>query len=1057
MTRVHLKTGGCHLTVHEAAIVAAQIGERIAFIRFFPAATGHASRLLGLVSVCVLTSTGLNAQTAKVDFDRDIRPIMADTCFRCHGFDENARKAKLRLDVREEALKPAKSGRIPIVPGKPEQSEVIRRLFTDDADDRMPPESIHKPLTVAQRETFRRWIAEGAEYREHWAYIPPQPVQPPKVKQTRWPRSNVDRFILAKLEQKKLKPSREADKATLIRRLSLDLTGLPPTPAEVDEFLADRSPHAYENLVDRLLASPRYGERMAQDWLDAARFADSNGYQVDRDREMGAWREWVIKTFNHNMPFDQFTIEQFAGDLLPNPTLDQRIATGFHRNHMINEEGGIIPEEFLTEYCADRVETTATIWLGQTMGCARCHDHKYDPLTQKDYYSMFAFFHNVTEKGIGDYGQPIRRNTPPYLKLPTPELESKLAGLNRELAAANESLANLTATFRATDMAEWENRARNATPVWSDAEPLTATAGTNTLTISQPGGWVRAPMLKPDSRKATITAQVRSDQVTALQLDLTAPPASGTSDSEKLSIRTVRLARAESPELEKTFLPLRPATQPGTAPVAELAKVLDNKEGTTWSVTLAEGQTTTGVFELPDVAHGSNGVVLKFELEFSGEKRIPGWQLRLRSTDLAADLLVPPDVLTVLGKPDSERTVEEKKLVDDFRLAHHPGHSALTLRVAELKKQIDEVDLSIPITLVMEEMAEPRPTFVLTRGAYDKKGEPVTASTPSHLPPFLPGQPTNRLGLARWLVSPGNPLMARVTVNRLWQSVYGAGLVRTSEDFGTRGDLPSHPELLDWLAIEFVRTGWDVKRIMKLLVTSATYRQDSRVTPKLHALDPDNRLLARGPRYRLSAETIRDQALLVSGLLVEKLGGPSVKPYHPPGLYEQVVSGSSASTYVQDKGESLYRRSLYTYWKRSVPNPAMLIFDVPFRETCTVRRSRTTTPLQALNLLNDPTYVEASRFLAQRMMRESDGKPESRIRFGFRLVTGREPRVPALGVLVKGWHRMAASFHNDRSGAESLLTVGETKADPAFDPVELAAYTTVASTLLNLDETITKE
>lgn len=1037
MLRFRIKTADCQTNAPDSEALAAHLP-------------------FWLAVVCFVTFP-LGAKAAKVDFNRDIQPVMADTCFRCHGFDQQARKARLRLDVRAEAMRPAKSGAIPIVPGKPQDSEVIRRLFTEDADDRMPPESIHKPLTTEQKNLFQRWIAEGAEYRDHWAFIPPQPVEPPKVKPSRWPKTPVDQFILAELNRKKLKPAPEADKQTLIRRLSLDLTGIPPTPAEVDAFLADRSKHAYEQLVDRLLASLRYGERMAQDWLDAARFADSNGYQVDRDREMGAWREWVIQAFNRNQPFDQFTIEQLAGDLLPNPTLDQKIATGFHRNHMINEEGGIIPEEFLAEYCADRVETTATVWLGLTMNCARCHDHKYDPLTQKDYYSLLAFFHNVPEKGVGDYGQPIRRNTPPLLKLPVPEAEAKLAGLNQELATATEQLTNLTAAFRATHVAEWENRARSAVAVWAELQPSRATAGTNTLVISESTGWIVAPDLKPDARKVTISARVEISRITAIQLTFAPPPGTGTNDTEKLSIRTVRLRPAGSAELEKTALSLRPALLAGTAPVAELAQVLDDKESSTWSVTLAPEQTTTGVFEVLDFAAATKGARLELEVEFAGERRIPAWQLRLRVTDLSSEWLVPPDILAVIAKPGAERTLEDKQLVDDFRLAHHPGHAALTQRVADLKKQIDETDLSIPTTLVMAEMAEPRPTFVLVRGAYDKKAAPVTAATPAHLPAFAAGLPTNRLGLARWLIDPGNPLTARVTVNRLWQSVFGTGLVRTSEDFGTRGELPSHHELLDWLANEFVRTGWDVKRMMKLLVLSATYRQDSRVTPELRELDSENRLLARGPRYRLSAEMIRDQALAVSGLLVEKLGGPSVKPYHPPGLYEQVVAGSSASTYVQDKGENLYRRSLYTYWKRSVPNPAMLVFDAPFRETCTVRRSRTTTPLQALNLLNDPTYVEASRLLAQRMIREGGSAPEARIRHGFRLVTGREPRRAELKVLVTGWQRMETGFRDDRPSAESLLSVGETKADPALDPVELAAYTTVASTLLNLDETITKE
>lgn len=1000
---------------------------------------------------------GFAAYAGRVDFYRDIQPVMADACFRCHGFDEKARKARLRLDVREEALKPAKSGAIPIVPGQPEASELIARLFAENEDDRMPPAEIHKTLTPAQKELFRRWIAEGAEYRDHWAFLPPVETEPPPVIQLRWVQTPVDRFILAELEQRKLRPSREADRSTLIRRLALDLTGLPPTPAEVEAFLADPSPRAYENLVDRLLASPRYGERMAQDWLDASRFADSNGYQVDRDREMWAWREWVIQAFNRNLPFDQFTVEQLAGDLLPNPTLDQRIATGFNRNHMINEEGGIIPEEFLAEYCADRVETTATVWLGLTMNCARCHDHKYDPLTQKDYFSLFAFFHNVTEKGVGDYGQPIRRNTPPFVKLPAPEAEAKLAELNRELDATNRQITNLTATLLAAGAVEWEERVRAAVPNWFETESLNAMAGTNALEITPPGGWAQVPALKADTRSVTLTARIPRSQVTAVRIELAGMTEGDANRPARVGISKLRLRRAETAEAEKETLAVRATTLPGTTATTNLAQALDDKSSTWWTVKFADEQPGAAVLELPGTPGGSNQVVVKLELELAPEEVFPGWQLRLLATEVAAELLAPPEVLAVLSKPAAARAAEEQKLTENFRLSRQPEHFALTQRVADLKKQIEETDQSIPITLVMEEMAEPRPTFVLARGAYDKPGERVSADTPSHLPPFPAGQPPNRLGLARWLLDPANPLTARVTVNRLWQAVFGNGLVRTAEDFGSRGEPPSHPELLDWLAREFVRTGWDVKQMMKLLVMSATYRQEARVTPELLALDPENRWLARGPRYRLSAETIRDQALAVSGLLVEKIGGPSVRPYHPPGLYEQVVAGTGPSTYVQGHGQDLYRRSIYTYWKRSVPNPAMLIFDSPFRESCTVRRSRTSTPLQALNLMNDPTYVEAARLLAQRMMREGGGAPETRIRHGFQLVACRSPRPAELNVLVTGWRRMEASFRSDRAGAASLLAVGETKADPALDPVELAAYATVASTLLNLDATITKE
>lgn len=720
----------------------------------------------------------------------------------------------------------------------------------------MPPPETKRTLSAKQIDLLRRWIDSGAEYAERWAWKPPtRPTPPQIVERVGWPKNPIDQFILRRLQIEGMAPSPEADRRTLIRRVTLDLTGLPPTPGEVDAFLADASPNAYETVVDRLLKSPHYGERMAVDWLDAARYADSNGYQVDRDREMHAWRDWVIKAFNDNKPFDEFTIEQLAGDLLPNPTLDQQIATGFHRNHMMNEEGGVIPEEFLAEYCADRVETTATVWLGQTFICSRCHDHKFDPFTQRDYYSMFAFFHNVTEQGKGNYGASIRRNNPPMIQLPSPELEAKRDELRKKLAA--------------------------------------------------------------------LEAQLKA-------------------------------AKKKTPEHEK-----------------------------------------------------------------------------------------------------------------------------LTQQVAAMKKQADQADLAIPTALVMKEMAKPRPTFILIRGAYDKPGEQVTAATPASLPPMRDHLPRNRLGLARWLMDPANPLPSRVTVNRLWQSVFGHGIVRTPEDFGVQGEFPSHPELLDWLAVEFIDSAWDVKAMMRLMVTSATYRQSSRMNatlpantdavlggpnlrnarqgPTLSRRDPENLLLARGPRYRLQAEFIRDQALDASGLLVRDIGGPSVRPYHPPGLYEQVVAGKGANTYKQDNGAGLYRRTLYSYWKRSVPNPAMLAFDAPFRETCIVRRSRTNTPMQALNLMNDPTYVEAAEFLARRMILEGGATVDSRIARGFQLMIARPPSKAELALLRAGLQRALADFKADPAAATALLKAGDTPMNDAPEAIELAAYALAASVILNLDETVTRE
>jgi hypothetical protein len=775
---------------------------------------------------------GQDPQTA-LNFSKEIRPILSNNCFPCHGPDEGQRKAKLRVDTQAGSRKDL-GGHQAIAPGAPEESELIRRIFSDDPDEIMPPKDSNRSLSQSQKQQLQQWIQNGAIYDEHWAWIPPKrPRTPSTENRPSWAKNGIDHFILNRLNYESLEPSHEADRPTLIRRLSLDLTGLPPSPEEADAFQNDPASDAYEKLVERLLKSPHYGERMAVDWLDAARYADTNGYQVDRNREMHAWRDWVIAAFNDNKPFDEFTIEQLAGDLLPNPSLEQRIATGFHRNHMMNEEGGIIPEEFLAEYCADRVETTATVWLGQTFNCTRCHDHKFDPFTQKDYYSIYAFFHNIDELGRGDYGKNIRRNNPPMIQLPAPKLEA-----------------------------------------------------------------------------------ARANHQTALE-------------------------------------------------------------------------------------------ALQRKLDASAK--------------------------------DSSI------------------HEELSKEVAKLKKKVDEADLAIPTALVMRELPKPRPTYILIRGAYDKHGEEVSSATPSSLLPMADTLPRNRLGLAQWLVDPANPLTARVTVNRLWQSIFGTGIVSTPGDFGTQGSLPSHPELLDWLAVEFVESGWDIKAMMRLLVTSATYRQSSQLNPTLTERDPQNRLLARGSRYRLQAEFLRDQALAASGLLVRKIGGPSVRPYHPPGLYEQVVAGKGASTYVQDKGTGLYRRTMYSYWKRSVPNPSMLTFDAPFRETCTVRRSRTNTPMQALNLMNDPTYVEAAKFLAHRMLVEGGPTVESRLTYGFRLVTARPPTIQELSHLQAATQRSIAEFEANPEEASALLKEGEAPFDESPIPIELAAYSIVASIILNLDETVTRE
>ena len=839
---------------------------------------------LGFALIAVSTA----GAAEQLDYNRDIKPILSENCFGCHGPDEHDRMGGLRLDVPHDTVSSTDSGLAAIVPGKPEQSEVIARITASDPDLLMPPPDSNKTLSEKQKALFAQWISEGAAHAPHWAYQPPRRPIVPSVKDATWPQNDVDRFVLARLEAEGLTPTVEADRSTLIRRLTIDLTGLPPSRAETEAFLEDQSPGAYEKVVDRLLASAHYGERMAVDWLDAARYADTNGYQVDRDRENWPWRDWVIKAFNANMPFDQFTVEQLAGDLLPEPTLDQRIATGFHRNHMLNEEGGIIAEEFLAEYTGDRVETTATVWLGQTFNCTRCHNHKFDPLTQYDFYAMKAFFHNVNETGVGNYGADIKHNAPPYVQVASPEQEARLAELRKDLDAATKNVADLKAAKLAAD---------------KEAE----------------------------------------------------------------------------------------------AKAAEESKIANEK-----AAVAAEGTTPANV------------------------------------------------VATAPSVPENKEPTEP--VVDPIKLAEE-----------ELQKRRQvylDYEREIPTALVMEERATPRKTFILLRGDYTAQGEEVTAGTPAALPPMANDLPRNRLGLAKWLMAPENPLTARVTVNRFWQSIFGSGLVVTVDDFGSQGSQPSHPELLDWLAVEFRESGWNVKQLMKSLVMSATYRQSSVILPALYERDPQNRLLARGTRYRLQAEFIRDQALAAAGLLQTLVGGPSVKPYHPPGLYEQVVNqrDNPRATYQQGQGSDLYRRSLYTYWKRSVPHPAMLAFDAPFRETCTVKRSRTNTPMQALTLMNDPTFVEAAEFLAARMIREGGADETSRISHGFWLVLARTPSPKELTELATALEKFRSDFVAKPEDATALLALGDSPADASLasqaDTAELAAYTLVASLLLCRDETL---
>ena len=859
------------------------------------------------------------ARTAEppLDFGRQIRPILANNCLACHGPDAAERKAGLRLDQRDAALAAAESGEKAIVPGQPDASELVRRINATDADLRMPPAETKKELSADEKALLTRWIAEGAKYDLHWSFV--APVRPPlaEVKDAAWARGPIDRFILARLEREGLRPSPEAPCHTLIRRLTLDLTGFPPTLAEVDTFQADTRPDAYERLADRLMASPLYGERMAVDWLDAARFADTHGYHIDSGRDMTRWREYVIESFNRNTPYDQFTVEQLAGDLLPatgDPERDlrQKLASGFNRNHMINFEGGAIPEEYLNAYIVDRVNTTGTVFLGLTVACTQCHDHKYDPLTQREFYQLYAFFNNVPEAGLDGR----KGNAVPLIRLPTGEQRQELEKVTAEIAKL---------------------------------EPR----------ISNPG-----------------------------------------------------------PEID--------------AAQAQWEKTASSTEGQGGSL--------------------------------------------------------PEPVAKALAVPAEDRTPEQQaEIRKHYREQVSPPLKALKAELAALTMRRETLEAQIPTSMVMEEAPEPRDTFLLVRGAYDKKGDKVEAGVPSFLPPLAEGDPANRLGLARWLVDPKHPLTSRVTVNRYWQLLFGTGLVKTAEDFGTQGELPSHPELLNWLAVEFKEqgtadkgqetgdasggrgsrravggeNGWDVKRLLRRIVSSATYRQSSAVTESLVAKDPENRLLARGPRFRLQAEFIRDQALFVSGLYDRRIGGKSVSPYQPAGLWEELMSRAdganwTAQTYVQDHGADLYRRTMYTFWKRTCPPATLATLDAPDRETCTVRRSRTNTPLQALVLMNDPTYIEAARKFAERILHEGGDTASDRLSFAFQNVTSRPPTAAELAVLTRVLERQLKAFQADPEAVKKLLATGESPADESLNAAELAAWTMVGSAILNTDEALTK-
>lgn len=989
--------------------------------------------------IAVTSSPTRGAET--VDFATEVLPILSDKCFQCHGPDQNHREAELRLDTLEGALTDL-GGYAALVPGKPEDSEMIFRI--EDEEDPMPPRKSNLNLSSEEKAILRKWVASGGGYAEHWSFVAPQRPEVPQIEGHDHP---IDAFLAARLEKEGLSFAGEASPERLIRRVSLDLTGLPPNPEEVSRFVDDyarRGDPAYLALVDRLLASPRYGENMALPWLDAARFADTDGYQFDGPRYQWRWRDWVIEAYNQHMPFDQFTIEQLAGDLLPDASLDQVIATGFNRNHRYNSEAGLVVEEFLLENAVDRVDTTSTLWMGLTVGCARCHDHKYDPISQKDYYRLIAFFNSVPEGG-----RAIKQgNSEPVILAPTREQEKEWKRMKGELSALEESLApgenpqqggllidrHLAAHYSLSALPA-KNTKKTGAPQFQDKALVLD--GKSSIEI---GKQDKALSFRANSR-FSFSFWIRPK---GKQNSVILSRQKGGTTRPGIEVALVE-GQLRFDLISRWVAGVGRVTTKEALPLGEWTHVVISNDGSQ----SANGQLIylNGVLADTEVSHNTNsnvgGVSEKEPLRigkgirpgslgFSGAIR----DLRFYKTELW------PAEATILAATYGG---EERK--EFSRIKMTPKYA----EYRRAREELEKFESTLPTLMVMQEAPQPKETFLRNRGVYHDHGEKVERGVPSKLPPLPDDAPRNRLGFAKWLVSGDHPLTARVAVNRYWQKYFGTGLVKTVEDFGLQGELPSHPNLLDWLATEFVQSGWDVAGMQKLIVTSHAYRQDSRMTSEGREVDPDNRLLARGPRTRLTGHAIRDQALYHSGLLVERVGGPSVSPYQPANLWREMSMGMS---YKESKGDNLYRRSLYTIWKRTVAPPTLAVFDSADREACWVNRKETNTPLQALTLLNETGYVEAARHLAERILREGGDAP---LEFAFRLVLSRDPTPDELSVLTKAIDSYRADFKARPEAAKEMLTAGASPPSSGFPASELAAWTTLANVLLNLDETITRK
>ncbi len=1016
-----------------------------------------------------------------VDFNRDVRPILSDTCFKCHGPGKS--EGDLRLDDREDALDAGV-----LSPGNVAKSEFVARLKTDDPEDLMPPPDANKTLTPEQIQILETWIAEGAVYNEHWSLVPAKRDGNIKA---------LDHFIDQRLAEEDLTPTPEADQRTLIRRVTQDLTGLPPTPEEVEAFVKDSSPNAYEKLVDRLLASPHYGERMALAWMDAARYGDTSVMHADGPRDMWPWRDWVIKAYNSNMPFNQFTVEQLAGDLIPDATVSQKIASGFNRNHATSDEGGAFAEELRVEYVADRVQTTANVWMGLTMECSQCHDHKYDPISQKEYFQFFAYFNNTTDPGM----QTRNGNQAPVVEVPDETRNAKLAELQREIESSEQRMADYRANVATTpEFVAWLKKAEDGAskdtlekqpaglahwfPIDASAQDFqdgvtgsTATAEKGKFEVTDRAGskalklkgnsqfkteasvnlsydqpFTFSAWVKPDGKPTGAIFSKMDDKAAYRGFDLWMEGGSiGTHIVNTWQTNALKVISADvlAPDKWQHIV----LSYNGSHKAAGVKIYIDGKQSAnqvqadTLSATIATSQP----FRIGSRSTGSN---FKGEID---DLRI--YNRVLEGAEVSAASKGDP-VNSILTTPSNQRSESEKSvLLARFLGSEDKIFKKLGEAHQKILKQHADLDKKPVTSMVMQDNPanKMRMTYLLDRGAYDspKKDEALQPGVPAALPPMPADAPANRLGLAQWLVDPKHPLTARVAVNRYWMMLFGEGLVRTVGDFGAQGTSPTHPELLDWLALDFVESGWDVKRMVKQMVSSNAYKRSSRLESLHREQDSQNELLARAPRFRLQGEFIRDQALAISGLLNPEIGGASVKPYQPANIWNE-VSLNGGLRYSQDKGEKLYRRSMYTYWKRSSPMPNMLIFDSPSREKCVIQRQRTNTPLQALVTLNDPQFVEAGRAFAQRILQSPESKTEKRIDLAYRFAIAR-PAVPReIEILTRLLEENRSKFQADPESAKTFLSAGESPRDDSIDVIEHAAWTVVAQTILNLDEALTR-